>query len=52
MLNSYHMLGNKFDKLYFHAKSQVEREKINIKCSNSLKRSGHVESKAEDLDEI
>ena len=37
MVNSYHMLGNKFDKLYFHAKPQVKRKKIKIKSFTSLK---------------
>ena len=27
MQNSYHVLGNKFDNLYLHAKSQVKRKK-------------------------
>ena len=44
MQNSYHILGNKFDKLYFYAKSQVRRKKKN-KGSTSLKISGHLQSK-------
>ena len=52
MQNSNQVLGNKFDNLYFHAKSYVKRKKIKIKCSTSLKRSGHVESKIGDLEEI
>ena len=52
MQNSNQVLGNKFDNLYFHAKSYVKRKKIKIKCNTSLKRSGHVESKIGDLEEI
>ena len=37
MQNSNHVLGNKFDNLYFHAKT----------CSTSLKRSGHESPKLE-----
>ena len=42
-------MGRNFDSLYFHAKSQVKRKKIKIKCSTSLKRAGHVESKFDRL---
>ena len=52
MQNSNQVLGNKFDHLYFHAKSYVKRKKIKIKCSTSLKRSGHADSKIGNLDEI
>ena len=52
MQNSNQTLGNKFDNLYFHAKSWVKRKKIKIKCSTSLKRSGHADSKIGNLDEI
>ena len=45
MQNSNQVLGNIFDNLYFHVKSQVKIKKIKIKCSTSLKRSGHVDSK-------
>ena len=50
MKNSNQVLGNKIDNLYFYAKSQVKRKnKIKIKCSTSLKRAGHVESKFDRL---
>ena len=46
MPNSKYMLGNKFDKLHFHAKFQVKRKTTTKNKSNtSLKRSGHLESK-------
>ena len=50
MQNSNQVLGNKFDNLYFYAKSQVKRKnKIKIKCRASLKKAGHVESKFDRL---
>ena len=42
MQNSNHVLGNKFNNLYFYEK---RKNNIKIKCSTSLKREGHVESK-------
>ena len=46
MPNSKYMLGNKFDKLHFHAKSQFKRKTTTKnKSSSSLKRSDHLESK-------
>ena len=51
MQNSKYMLGNKFDKLHFHAKSQVKRKTTTKnKSSNSLKRSGYLESKIGDFE--
>ena len=51
MQNSNQVLGNKFDKLYFCAKSQVKRGKNQkIKCSTSLKRSGHVDTSLKSYD--
>ena len=52
MQNSNQVLAKKIDNLYFHAKSYVKRKKIKIKCSTLLKRSGHVESKIGDFEEI
>ena len=49
MQNSNQVLENKFNNLYFHAKSQVKRKKIKIKCSTLMKRTGHVESKFDRL---
>ena len=45
MQNLKQVLGNNFDNLYFHAKSQVKRKKIKIKRSTSLKILGHLEAK-------
>ena len=52
MQNSNQVLENKFDHLYFHAKSYVKRKIIKIMCSTSQKRSGHVESKIGDLEDF
>ena len=50
MPNSKYMLGNKFDKLHFHAKSQFKRKTTTKnKSSSSLTRSGHLESKIGNL---
>ena len=51
MPNSKYMLGNKFDKLHFHAKPQVKRKTTTKnKSSSSLKRSDHLESKIGDFE--
>ena len=52
MQNSNQVLENKFDHLYFHAKSYVKRKIIKIMCSTSQKRSGHVVSKIGDLEDF
>ena len=46
MQNSNQVLGNKFNNLYFYEK---RKNNIKIKCSTSLKREGHVESKFDRL---
>ena len=48
MQNSYQVLGNKFDKLDFYAKSQVKRENSKKK-SSVKKRARNVESKLDRL---
>ena len=52
MQNLKQVLGNNFDNLYFHAKSKVKIKKMKIKGNTSLKRSGYVESKIQDLEEF
>ena len=53
MKNSKHILGNKFDKLFFNAKSWVKRKTTTKnKRSTSLKKLGHLESKIGELEEI
>ena len=47
MQNSNQVLGNKFDNLYFYAKSQVRNKKqYKIKCDTSFKSYGHTEFKS------
>ena len=51
MQKSKHMLEHKFDNLHYHVKSQVKRKTTTKnKGNNSLKRSGHLESKIGDLE--
>ena len=53
MQNSYHMFENKFDKLYFHAKSKVKSKKYHkVKFHTSLKNCGHAESKILDWEQF
>ena len=47
MQNFSEVLKNKFDNLYFHAKSQVKSKKYpKIKCYTSLKSYDHAEFKS------
>ena len=47
MQNSNEVLGNKFENLYFHAKSWVKSKKYHkIKCYTSLKSYDHAEFKS------
>ena len=54
MKKSCHILGNNFNKLYFHAKSQVKRKqnKNQAQYATEKIRSGNVESKIGELDKI
>jgi len=52
MQNSYHVLGNFFDKLYFHAKYIKSTKYHKIKFDTSLKSYGHAEYKILDWEQF